>query len=142
MKNIKKIILTLIAFLILISVYNNYSLGFGAGFCLTGGGTNSACNDVQNSAYGKILGIKISLLGIWAFAILFLVYFLASIKNKYKQNFYEIYLIMIAIGTLSSLYFLSVQFFILKQVCPNCLVIDITTLLVAVLSFVEFKKRR
>lgn len=136
----KKILLALIALLVIFSGINFYLSNSSA--CIVG--STTACADVQNSEYGKILGIKVSLIGLIAFIFLLFVYIGSMKEGKYKDNFYEIYLIAVIIGFAASLYFISLQLFVLKATCINCMIIDGTMLLVALLTLVDYvqKKRR
>ncbi len=134
----KKILLALIALLVIVSGINFYLSNSSA--CIVGNTT--ACADVQNSEYGKILGVKVSLIGPIAFIFLLVVY-LSSIKEgKYKDNFYEIYLIAVIIGFVASLYFIYLQLFVLKITCINCMIIDGTMLLVALLTLIDYMKQK
>ena len=101
-------------------------------FCLTGGG----CKIVQNSEYGSILGIKLGVVGIIGFFALFLSYILA-----YKKKIdYKIYLTMSFIGALGAIYFISLQFFVIKAVCSNCMAVDFNAILIFLISYYDFKK--
>ena len=137
----KKIIFYSIAFLFAFSAYLAIAEYSGSTFCLTNSDASN-CQTVQNSEYGSIFGFKVSTFGPIAFAVLLIFYFLANKKSKYRQNFYEVYLLMAILGFLFSIYFLAIQFFVLKQICSTCLVIDFGMIFVGILSFAEYKKRR
>ena len=135
---IQKAILALVILLVLLSSYN-YILSYSS-VCLIGDATS--CSDVQNSEYGSILGIKVSILGVIAFILLFIAYLGATLKNKYKDNFYEIFLVGIVIGTIASIYFILLQIFVLKTTCINCMLIDSAMLILAALVFINHRKQK
>src|SRR3989338_4599836 len=63
--------------------------------CIAGGN----CSDVQNSEYGEILGIKVSVLGTISFMILFFMY--RHAWHSYKR--YRLYYMATSLGFLISL---------------------------------------
>ena len=83
--------------------------------CFVGGG----CSLAQNSIYSSIFGIPLTYMGIIGFSFILL----AILFNKRALN----YLILIA--GIFSLWLVYVQFFILKQICNYCIVVDILTLI-------------
>jgi uncharacterized membrane protein len=89
--------------------------------------TTNSCSIVQTSEYEKTLGIENSHIGLIAFTILFILT-LSQIKKPTK-----IKKILITIGTIGgtvfSIYFLYIQFFILNATCPYCLIADTATIL-------------
>ena len=99
------------------------------------------CESVQGGEYGRILGVKTSQAGPFAFLILLISYIYGNVKGKYKDNFIEAYYLFVVLGTLFALYFLYVQFFILKQFCSTCLIIDFTVILVGILSYIQYRRR-
>ncbi len=89
--------------------------------CTLGG----SCNSVQTSPYGKIFGIKLPYLSLVAFIILLALFFISK----------KLFLAGAIAGGLFSLYLIIVQLLILKQICPNCMIVDTTMIIIAVLSF-------
>jgi len=138
---IKKIIFALLLFLTILTIYLSISEFLGSKICLTNLTDSAKCSNVQNTSYGKILGIKVNYLGAVAITLLFLIFLFANSKNKYKQNFYEVYILGTIIGTIGAIYFLSIQFFILKAICSSCLIVDFGTILISVLSWINHKNR-
>ncbi len=92
-----------------------------------------SCSAVQNSIYGSILGIKVSYLAILAFVLLL------SFKFIHKK----IFLLAGFIGAIIALYFISIQLFVLKEICSTCFIIDsimvLTFLLILLDLFIENK---
>ena len=137
---IKKIIFFLLLFLSIFTIYLTISEYLGESVCLTNQ-DSANCSTVQNTSYGKILGIKVLYLGAIAITLLFLIFIIANSKNKYRENFYEIYILGTIIGTIGAIYFISIQFFILKAICSPCLIIDFGIILISILSWVDYKNR-
>jgi len=86
----------------------------------------SGCSLVQNSEYKSTLGINNSYSGIFIFTILILIT-VSQIKNptSKKQN---ILISFLTISTLAASYFIYIQLFIIKAICPYCMTIDIATI--------------
>ena len=94
--------------------------------CISG----ESCSEVQESTYGKVLGIEWSYIGLGAFILLLIFYYL----NK------MIFRIGTYIGSAVSLYLTSIQFFILKNMCVNCMEVHTIMFIILVLSFFYLKK--
>jgi uncharacterized membrane protein len=142
---IKYLIYALLILLIALTGYLSYvdSIGSTEGVCLLGGDSPSVdCNDVQNSKYGSFLGVKVCHWGLLAFLILLVLYIISNTKTKYKTHSHELFVLFAFIGSLISLYFLYTQFFILKTLCSTCLIIDIVTIAVFILGYLESHKIR
>lgn len=124
MKNIKYIILltifiiSLIASIILSSVPLEKACG----------GIENGCYIVNTSPYETTFGIKNSNIGIAAFVML-IVFTLEWIFYKKSKSNKFIITLGIIIGALFSIYFLYIQFFVLKLMCKYCMVIDLGMLL-------------
>ena len=116
------ILLILILLELIFSVFLALNSQQDAVFC----GFESSCYSVQNSPYGSILGIKVTWFGVIAFTLLLASYILALFRNYY----YRVFIALCLLGALFSIYFLFVQFFILKHLCSNCIIIDLTMLLI------------
>ena len=94
---------------------------------------NSGCEIVQNSPYALILGFKVVYLGLFGFIALLVVYTLASIKKIHKKLF----LISALIGSVFAIYFIIIQFFVIKEICRNCMIIDSTMIVITLLAVYE-----
>src|SRR5437762_3168146 len=77
----------------------------------------SGCNEVQHSIYSTILGIKVSVFGFISFILLAILYVLAHTKTIKPIVFVSV----AKLGAFFSLYFLIIQFFVLKKICSTCL---------------------
>lgn len=90
------------------------------------GGTSNNCVIVQTSQYEFTLGLKNSHIGLVAFPILaLLVFFELNRPKKYQKLAITIGML---IGSFFALYFLYLQFFVLKAICKYCMVVDIAVL--------------
>ena len=95
------------------------------------------CEVVLNSKYSMLLGLPLS---VWGIA-----YFSAVIVSALLANHYlvwrKILTLVLGVGALASLCFLSIQFFIIKKVCQYCLTTDILSILLFILDLnIEHKK--
>lgn len=139
MKLLTKINFALIILLIAFTSYIIISDLAGKAVCF---GEGSDCVGVQGSEYGKVFGVKVAYIGLFGLLVVLLFYSLANSNHSEKETFRKYYLIAVSLGSLGAIYFLSIQFFVLKQICSSCLVVDFGMLLLAVLSFVENKQNR
>ena len=95
------------------------------------GPETSSCSIVQNSEYKEILGINNAILGITAFTILIAITIL-HIKNPRKET--KTFLALgVLFSTIGALYFIYLQLFVIKALCPYCMAIDISTLLALII---------
>ena len=100
----------------------------------------SSCETVLNSSYSEILGIPVSLLGaIYYFVllILFMIYF-----DKKKEIFLQYAFHLTIFGFLFSLYFLSIQAFVLKAFCQYCLVSNTSSIILFIIAFSVLYKHK
>lgn len=100
-------------------------LGFAVPCDLTHG-----CEAVLNSKYSMLFGLPLS---VWGVA-----YFSSVIVSALLANHYgvwrKILTVILSLGALAALGFLSIQFFILKKVCQYCLTTDILSILLFILD--------
>lgn len=97
---------------------------------------NSGCNSVGQSIYAQIFGIKLTLIGIFSFPILAIL-ILLNYKKKIKHLEKLLTFILLVSGIFAAR-LLFIQFFVLKEICKYCLVID--TLTIASLVMFYFSK--
>lgn len=111
-----------------VSGKNNY-------FCTQG----SECDSVQNSIYGTLFGIKLAWFGAICFSILFILFLIVRVS---KKN-YWMFFVSSLLGAGFAIYFISLQIFILKKFCKDCLIIDsimILMFVIIIFEFIDFKK--
>jgi len=110
-----------------ISLYLSFAhyLGYAVPCDITHG-----CEDVLNSKYSMLFGLP---LGVWGVA-----YFTAVIISALLANSYllwkRILTVLLGLGTLAALVFLSLQFFVIKKVCQYCLTTDLLSILLFILD--------
>ena len=99
---------------------------------------NKGCDVIQNSPYAYTFGLKNSYYGVFAFTILGLIT-LAHLKkpNKKTKNIVHIGLI---VGSIVSIYFLYLQYAVLKAYCKYCLVVDISLLTGLIITLFMWEK--
>lgn len=96
------------------------------------------CYTVYNSSYNSILGIKNSYLGTLLFTVgIILIYLQIKNPSILKRNLISI---MTIIGASIAVFFLIIQFFILKAYCQYCLIIDLSMLAALITLFIYWKK--
>lgn len=83
------------------------------------------CETVLSSKYSVFLGVPLAVWGI--------VFFSAAIFAALMANHYAIWrkllTLGLSLGSLGALVFLSLQFFVIKQVCQYCLLSDILVII-------------
>jgi uncharacterized membrane protein len=94
-------------------------------FCTFGG-----CNSVLTSKFSKTLGIDNSILGIFYFLLV------GALTYLNKEKFLKILSIA---GAIFALYLIFVMLFILKEICYYCLIVDLSAIIIFVLSY-DFRK--
>ena len=133
MNKIEKTIWVLILAEVLLAAYQVYLDFNHPDFCLMGQG----CQVVKNSIYGSILGIKVSVIGLFAFlALLAIFLFMDSHIHMPK-----LFVLANVIGLVMAAYFLYLQFFVLKAVCSFCLFSDGLMFVIAPLAIVNHRNR-
>lgn len=131
-KIVHSIILTLIVINIILSSVSYMSSRSQGVFCVL----KSDCSEVQESKYGEIFGMKVSLLGTIAFVMLIILYSFAL----RKREIYLLFVIANGFATLFALWFVYLQFFVLTKICSSCMFIDFISIAVFLLSVYEFVK--
>ena len=132
-------IFIILVLMIIISSYLALADLSGSDICIINtNGSKSDCSPVQDSKYGEFLGIKVVWYGRTGFIILFLLYFLNHKQND--RTYHKAYLVLTITGALFAIYFISLQLFILKTICANCMIIDSLMILVTILSLIEYKQ--
>ncbi|MBU0907127.1 MAG: hypothetical protein KKE05_03125 [Nanoarchaeota archaeon] len=129
MKN-KYLILNLLVLLVIVEVVLTGFLSYKAvtsvdGFCVMGEDA-SQCDNVQNSGYGKIFGVKLGYFGLTSFLVLSAVLF----RDFHKKKISNLFIGLSIIGAIFALYFVYLQIFVLKQICETCMIVDGTAVLI------------
>jgi uncharacterized membrane protein len=88
------------------------------------------CETVLNSKYSVLFGFP---LGVWGVGYFTAVIISALLANSYSL-WKKILTGLLLLGTLASLVFLSLQFFVIKKVCQYCLATDLLSILLFILD--------
>ncbi len=98
---------------------------------------HNSCTIVNTSQYESTFGIKNAHIGLIAFPILCILTILELKKSrKYQKRLLNL---GIMLGSAFAIYFLYLQFFVLKAICKYCMVVDTGVLasMVLILFFEE-----
>lgn len=100
----------------------------------------SSCSLVQTSEYSKIFGIDVSFIGLAGFIGLLTLLILSD--NKIIP--YKLFLVAAYLGTAFAIYFISLQIFILNEICIDCMIADTVTIAISLIATYHYKikKRR
>lgn len=90
------------------------------GLCKPGGG----CDQVAHSEYSEILGVPRAFIGVAAFACALLLVVLGSPRARRLAP------VAGALAALEGLHLLALQFFVLKAICPFCVVADVSGMVI------------
>lgn len=102
------------------------------------GPTTSSCSVVQSSNYEQTFGISNSYFGIVGFlALIFLT--ISQMRNP-KNHKYVFLKVGIIVSTIVAIYFLYLQFFVLKAICKYCMIVDIGSILALVAIYAMKEK--
>lgn len=108
------LILSIIGFLLSVYLtYLHYSEGQTA-FC----SQDSGCDAVRQSSYSSLLGIPVALLGAVGYALIF---WFSYVSMSKRVRWLLIYTISLA-GFVFSLYLTYLELFVIKAICPYCVV--------------------
>lgn len=96
------------------------------------------CESVNSSRYSEIYGIPIALLGAFAY-LMMLVFLLLENRGRFWNEYNPIIVFgMSLIGVLYSLYLTYIEIFVLKAICPYCVISAIILVLLLILSGIRF----
>jgi len=95
------------------------------------GDETSSCSIVQNSEYKQTLGINNAIIGIITFSILIIITIFHILKPRRKTK--TILAITLLFSTIATLHFIYLQLFIIKALCPYCMIIDTSTILALII---------
>lgn len=125
------VILAVFGFGVSLYLAITHYLGYAVPCDLTHG-----CETVLNSKYSMFLNLPLAVWGV--------MYFLSVIVSGLLANHYilwkKILTILLGIGALASLIFLSIQFFVIKQICQYCLTTDLVSILLFIMDInIEYR---
>jgi uncharacterized membrane protein len=140
LKKSRLITFILLLLIIVLSGIMSFNTLYGSEFCLVNDGDKESCSNVQSSEFGEILGIKVAYLGLLASIVLSTLFYFSNTPNRYKKDLKEIFLLATFLGALLAVYFISVQIFILKQICSTCMVIDTSIILIFLMTYISRRR--
>ena len=98
------------------------------------------CFTVNTSKYSEIAGIPVAVLGAAAYLCLFLIMLTENRTDFLKSNSILFIFGITLSGTLFSAYLTYIELFVLRQICPFCVVSAITMLILLVISIIRLIK--
>lgn len=119
------VILALIGFADAVYLSVTKALGYAVPCDLTHG-----CETVLSSKYSMFFGVSLANWGIVFFSGIIIAALLANHYNLWKK----LLTLGLSLGALGALVFLSLQFFVIKQVCQYCLLSDILAIIMLILD--------
>jgi uncharacterized membrane protein len=114
-----------------------YKLTGNSNLCLGNGG----CHDVNFSPYSEIGGVPVSLLGVLAFLVILGILLLEGRNNFIKENGPLAILGISLTGVLFVAYLTWLEIFVIEAICPFCVVVAITTVLIFILAVIRLVKQ-
>ncbi|KND50475.1 MAG: hypothetical protein AB202_02355 [Parcubacteria bacterium C7867-007] len=88
----------------------------------------NGCNQVAQSAYSKVMGVPLALYGVFFYGVLFVI---ASVLFAMPWRvLYRASIVLGVIGMLLSLYFVFLQFFVIKALCIYCMASMVISILI------------
>ncbi len=94
---------------------------------------DKGCDVVNSSSYGSTLGIKNSVYGMFVFS--FMITLTLFHIRKPNNNTRRIIHAAVILGSVIALYFLYLQFFIIRVFCTFCMIIDFGLLISLIFLF-------
>lgn len=96
------------------------------------------CDNVLNSKYSQVFGIKTSILGIIAISIVILVLlFHLKTPTQKKQKFIRLSAIL---GALIAIFLIYLQKFVIHSYCKYCLIVDTSLIIAVIFLIIAWKK--
>ncbi|MGH7884776.1 MAG: vitamin K epoxide reductase family protein, partial [Thermodesulfobacteriota bacterium] len=125
-KGITIVVLSILGIILSLYLTLNFYYGSEFSYCLTG----TDCDLVKKSAYSKIFGIPVSILGLFGYAAIIA----ATIISLSKKNKWNILFIFSSLGFSFSVYLTYLELFIINAVCSYCIIsaVIITLLLILI----------
>ncbi|MEK7083684.1 MAG: vitamin K epoxide reductase family protein [Patescibacteria group bacterium] len=100
----------------------------------------SGCNIVANSQFSQIFGVPVALLGaLYYFTVFILAVAYLDMK---KEKILRTISLLTPIGLLASLWFVFLQFFILKAICLYCMMSATTSTLLFICGMIYLNKSK
>jgi uncharacterized membrane protein len=109
-----------------------------------------SCSSINQSAYSKIFGIPISIIGSIGYFFFALIPLLSLLNFDFKRihkflnpvNMIKYYFVLALLGFLFSLYLTYLELHTINVICPLCLFSQIIIIMLTFFSYVLYKKMR
>lgn len=98
----------------------------------------SGCNQVAQSAYSQFMGLPLALYGVVFYALLFVISSVLFVVPS--RVLYRAAIALGVVGFLLSLYFVYLQFFVIKALCVYCLGSMVIAVLIFIVTWQLWKK--
>lgn len=127
---LRKALMVLAAVGLLDSLYLTYVKLFSGGVCVAGTG----CEIVNGSVYSNFAGIPIAILGAGAYIAMLLVLWLEPQVEFFEINGPMIIFGLSLFGVLYSAYLTYLEIYVIRAICPFCVLSAVVLVLMLVLS--------
>lgn len=119
------VILGLLGFGISLYLAVSHYLNFSVPCTVTQG-----CETVLSSKYAMFIGLPLSVWG----CVYFVCLIVASLLANHYSIWQKLLTVLVSIGAICSLIFLSLQFFVIKKICQYCLAVDLLSIVIFLLD--------
>lgn len=109
----------------------------GSSFCNLS--ATVSCDLVNQSIYSEIYGIPIAAIGVLGYLAIAFAGIIALVRASWVKEAIHGLLWMTIIGTIFQLVFMYIEFFVIKVVCPVCVVSQLLIILEVVLSILVLR---
>ncbi|MCW5876380.1 MAG: vitamin K epoxide reductase family protein [Anaerolineales bacterium] len=133
---LKKALLGLAVIGLLDSIYLTTIKVFSGGVCVAG----SQCEIVNSSIYSSIAGIPIALLGAGAYLVMIGVLLMEGRHPFFTENGPVILLGLTFFGVVYSAYLTYLELFIIRAICPFCVLSAVVLLVMFILAAIRFQR--
>lgn len=116
----------------------HYSPETTAALCTGAGG----CETVNSSPYSTVAGIPIALIGLGAYLVIGVLAFASTRENALGEQAHLAVFGVSLVGVLYSVYLTYLELFVIRAICPWCVVSALLMTAIWVLSLVELALRR
>lgn len=116
----------------------HYSPETTAALCTGAGG----CETVNSSPYSTIAGIPIALIGLGAYLTIGVLAFASTRENAFGEQAHLAVFGLSLVGVLYSAYLTYLEIFVIRAICPWCVVSALLMSAIWALSLVDLARRR
>lgn len=104
--------------------------------------SNGACETVNNSPYAEVYGIPVAVIGIGGYLSILAVLILEKKGgNFFTKNATLLTFGLTLIGFLFTLYLIYLEIFVIKAICPFCLISQVAMTILFILSVIRLVKQ-